>query len=304
MAIKPPPPVTGDGILIPDFELLDPNKKPRHRLVLAVDGREKQGKTHFALTAPGPIAYLDFDMGTEGVVEKFQAAGKVVIKSKPFNVRPPELAGGAQQAMAIGEQEWKRFKSSYYRVLSEPIARWQGKAAMARTLVVDTATEMYSLLRLAEFGQLTQISQFKYREVNSIMSDIVREAQSRDVNVIFIHKMGDEWLEGKDGKRNKSGTNERDGWDDMAPKVQANVICYRAPLPESIPVNWKFRCGKGAPHTWTAEARAEDSLGFRLRVLDSRHNPTLDGMELYDDQIDFALLASMIVEGTTSEDWK
>ena len=44
----------------------------RHRLIISVDGHEKQGKSHFALTAPQPIALFDVDTGLEGVVEKFE----------------------------------------------------------------------------------------------------------------------------------------------------------------------------------------------------------------------------------------
>ena len=43
------------------------------RLVVRVGGLEKEGKTHFALTAPGPIGAIDMDRGMEGVVEKFLA---------------------------------------------------------------------------------------------------------------------------------------------------------------------------------------------------------------------------------------
>ena len=41
------------------------------RLIVSIAALEKCGKTHFALTAPGPIAYFNFDIGVEGVIGKF-----------------------------------------------------------------------------------------------------------------------------------------------------------------------------------------------------------------------------------------
>ena len=47
-------------------------KLDRTRLIVSVEGLEKRGKTHFAMTAPPPIAYFDMDIGAEGVVNKFE----------------------------------------------------------------------------------------------------------------------------------------------------------------------------------------------------------------------------------------
>jgi hypothetical protein len=44
-----------------------------YRLIASVSGKEKTGKTHFALTAPEPIIFFNIDVGTEGVVGKFQS---------------------------------------------------------------------------------------------------------------------------------------------------------------------------------------------------------------------------------------
>ena len=41
------------------------------RLVMRISAHEKDGKTHFGLTAPPPIGVMNIDRGLEGVVEKF-----------------------------------------------------------------------------------------------------------------------------------------------------------------------------------------------------------------------------------------
>ena len=44
------------------------NSVVRRRLILSIEALEGAGKTRFTLTAPGPIAFLNFDYGLEGVI--------------------------------------------------------------------------------------------------------------------------------------------------------------------------------------------------------------------------------------------
>lgn len=300
-------------VLLKDFTLVD-DTPARRRLVISISGRDKHGKTHLALTAPGPVVYLDFDIGTEGVIEKFQSGEanygvpKIIIRSKPFVVKPPEVVEGGQDAEKIAEGEWKRFHGSYLRALREPVIKIHGKPHRARTIIVDTGSEMWELVRLAEFGKLVQVPTYKYREVNSIMRDMVRQALDGDVNVIFLHKLDNEWTKGaKDAagneKNSKTGVATVKGFDEMAHLVQANIFAYRAPMFDTRPAEWKIKVGLGEADTWTAEPRNAGELGFRSRIINCRHNPQLEGVELCDDMIDFKTLARMIVPGTTAEDW-
>lgn len=300
-------------VLLKDFSLVD-GTPPRRRLVISVAGRDKHGKNHLAFTAPGPIVLLDFDIGSEGVVEKFQSGEanngvpKVIIRSKPFIVKPPEVVEGNQDAEKIAEAEWRRFHGAYLRSLREPVVKIHGKAKRARTIIVDTGSEQWELLRLATFGKLVQVPSFKYREVNSIMRDMVRQALDGDVNVIFLHKLDNEWVKtGKDAagneKQAKSGVALIKGFDEMAHLVQANIFSYRAPMADTRPAEWKVKVGLGEADTWTADPRGAGELGFRARIINCRHNPQIEGVELCDDAIDFKTLAQMIVPGTTPEDW-
>jgi hypothetical protein len=290
-------------VLIPEFQLSQDVKRKR-RIVVAIDGRERQGKTHFCLTAPGPIVYLDFDMGGEGVVEKAQAKGKTIIRTAPFVARPPETTSEDVQELSV--IEWERFKKSYDAFLTKPALMVGKEKVKARTIIIDTGTEMYELLRLAWFGKLVQVPTFKYRETNAVMRDIVRSALESDVNVILTHKMKAEWKKGAgDEKQSKSGAYERAGFEEMGHLVQANLFAYRAPLPGAASAKWKFKVGTGEAHEWVADARSEkDDLGFRVRFLDSRHDPTLEGIELQNDTATFTDVARMIHPDTTEKDWE
>ena len=53
------------------------NDPAPRRMVVALDGLEKMGKTSWALTAPGPIALQNLDIGAEGVIQKFQSEKQI-----------------------------------------------------------------------------------------------------------------------------------------------------------------------------------------------------------------------------------
>lgn len=304
-------------VLIEDFSLVE-NLPPSRRIVIAIDGRDRQGKTHFCFTAPSPIMYFDFDMGSEGMAEKFVAdsvmqgqfehAGKIIVRSRPFVVRPPEASGteSNKDNQDLAKQEWLRLWNGYLHGLSKPIIQHKGKAYKARTIVIDTGSEMEELMRIAWFGKLTQVASFLYRERNSIMRDLVRRALESDVNVIFTHKLSAEWTKnagGDQAKQSKTGAYERKGYEEMAHLVQANLFAYRCPPPGSIPVVWKYKPGTGEPHSWTAAPRDGSTSGFVVRCLDSRQNPELEGFEWEGEAATFANVAMLLQPGSTDADW-
>ena len=55
------------------------------RIILSLCGLEKQGKTHFSLTAPGDIMYFNLDNRMEGVVDKFSGEKTIQIVDINFS---------------------------------------------------------------------------------------------------------------------------------------------------------------------------------------------------------------------------
>lgn len=146
------------------------------RLIASVAGLDKTGKTHFCLTAPDPILFFNIDIGTEGVVGKFQDSGKRVFN---YDVRVPKSA-----PKSVYETMWNDLK---YR-LSVVYGLGTG------TVILDTATEGYELARLAYFGKLDQVMPHHYAAVNSEWREILRLAYDSDMNTLFIHKMKPKWV--------------------------------------------------------------------------------------------------------------
>lgn len=177
---------------------------PPRRLIVSSGGREKTGKSNFALTAPEPIIYFNIDIGAEGVVDKFQASGKQVLV---YDVRVPKTAGKDTY-----EPMWKNLQM----LLGKAYELGEG------TVVIDTDTEAYELARLAKLGKLTQVMPHNYVDVNNEYREILRQAYDSTMNTIFIHKMKPKWI-------NNARTNEYEvsGMGDIDYLAQVNILHYR-----------------------------------------------------------------------------
>src|ERR1700723_169108 len=126
-----------------------------HRLIVNAEGEEKSGKNHFSFSAPGPVYLHSFDIGNEGVVQKFQSEKEIYIAEYELSMQPGEAS--AVEVAEAAEKVWQQFISNYR----------DGLASCGNgTTVVDTGTEMWELLRLARFGKLTQVMPHHYGPVN------------------------------------------------------------------------------------------------------------------------------------------
>ena len=107
------------------------------RLICSVEGMDKTGKSHLAMTAPEPIVYIDLDVGTEGVLSKCQ---KNLLR---YEVEQMERLGGNKELMERFGEVWADIQAQ----INLALGLGEG------TLVIDTFTEAYDICRLAHFGQ-------------------------------------------------------------------------------------------------------------------------------------------------------
>lgn len=283
----------------------------RPRIVIAIDGLDKHGKDHIALTAPKPLLLLDFDMGSEGVKG---VKHPLVVRSKPFCFRPTEVSfteedeeKRSKQIMEAAWPEYIRFRETYFKALRGPMMKTpDGRKLKAKTVVVDTGSEAWELMRFAEFGKVTRVMPHHYTQVNSQMRDLVRAALESDVNVIWLHQLKSEWKDNAEGKGRKTGVLDRSGFDRMANLVQSNFLVYRVPKGETVEtgakaVSWKW--GEAGTIYQPTPRQDENDLGFRLFCGNSRLDPTMEGMELMNDMIDFRTIAQMMMPETNEGDW-
>lgn len=190
---------------LPGFSKVTPEKSKSNRLIVSITGEQKTGKTHFALTAPGPIAYFDLDIGTEGVIHKFAGDKEILAKRFLFDDKASEIVA----------KLFEEFKKDYYAALNAP---------KIKTIVIDTMSDVWEFIRLARFGKLTQIMPVRYAEVNSEMRKFIRDAFLKDKTLILLHKVREEY-------KNNSPTGKMKiaGFSEVPFLVQVNLETFIDP---------------------------------------------------------------------------
>lgn len=158
------------------FTLTQSVKEP-DVFVVSTSGHAKRGKTSFALSAPAPMAVISLDSGTKEIVDIERRKGRTIV-SKYLGVRT---------GLAKGEygKLWDQFNEAW---------DWALGNKDIRTVVVDTATAMYDLSRLARFGKLTQVMPHHYTELNRELDELVLSSYNRRVNVFFLHNLKKEYV--------------------------------------------------------------------------------------------------------------
>jgi len=186
------------GFTEPDFTV-------NQRLIASISGLEKQGKTHFSLTAAGRTAYISLDVGHEGVIHKFKNS---VTAFK--DIKTP-------QNVEEAEKVWNEYKASYRAALSSP---------SVDVVTVDTKTEAWEVIRLAKLEKLSKVMPHYYEPVNFEFAKLIREAfDYKDKSVIFIHKRKPKYVNDK-----KTDDYEFAGFSKVPFLVQVSVVVYRYPM--------------------------------------------------------------------------
>lgn len=180
-----------------------PSEVVNKRAVVSVTAMEKEGKTHFALTGPQPLVYFDVDAGSEGVIEAHKAMGKEILVYRLRVVK--------EEDQAQWEKQWEDLKDKLVAAWGLPFG----------TVIVDTKTELYELVRLVKFGKLSQISSYQYDRTNKEIRELIRLAYESSMSTVFIHKMRPVYLNDK-----RTGDYEPKGWGDMPFNVQANLFPF------------------------------------------------------------------------------
>lgn len=209
------------------------------RLIWRSFGPEKSGKNHFGFTAPGPIAVQSFDIGLEGVVEKFLVEGKE-IRACDYEFDKNDCSQDA--AIAIRDQ----FIEDFDLALTQ-----------ARTIIWDTETELWEVFRYAEFDAMSDAPR-NYVQLNARYRDLIQRAYDTGVNLQLIQKVKEKWQSvdkvDRNGRKTSSpyptGEYEPTGFKEAGYIVQANI-----------------------QHAWDKER------GFILKVLNCRQNMGIAGEE-------------------------
>lgn len=167
--------------------------------LVEIYGDTDTGKTTLALTAPGPIAFLHASEKIDGVIQPFAREKKI---------RKHDFTGAFS-----GTPE--DISESAMRVWRELVAAWMDAWGWARTIVLDTHTEAWELIRVAYFGGYKPERgrpDANYGPVNAEWRSLFKRfrTQSR-ANLIVIGQTKDEYKTGVKAGTGESKLAERTG---------------------------------------------------------------------------------------------
>jgi hypothetical protein len=241
----------------------------RKKLFLAIEGLPKNGKSTLALSAPDPIIIFDLDDGLKGVVDAAIEEGKKIIQPLNSDGTPEVFQHYGSDSGDAWAHTWKRFQECFFDAL---------RHKKAKTIIVDTETEMYQLARMAHFGKLLQVKELFYGAVNGEIRKIIRRAKSSDKNIIFTRKLKSVYL-GGDRTKEYVGA----GFSEVDYEAEAVV------------------------RTWKGTRKDDGLFGFTFKL--SRLNTKLeeeddDMHELTGPMSTFPFLAVAVFPDTDPGDWE
>lgn len=184
-------------------------------MILSIEGDFGTGKTELALTAPGPIAFFKLDLNADFTLAQW-ATRKKIYKTEIAIPKPDD-----PNAQDLAVAAWKQFQSDYARALA---------SSDIRTVVWDTATEVWELCRLAVFGKLSNVPPHFYIQANNGFRSLIKAAYDSNTNLVMVHRLKDQWenYQAQDGreKAKKTGRKERAGFGDLGFACQVMVQTY------------------------------------------------------------------------------
>lgn len=256
-------------------------KRAVKRLIASIQGPVKSGKTTLALTGPPPIGYISLEIGgSEGPGDKYVDDPNVrMAEIRMADPAYPENANEKQVQEAIQQAAFEA-QNLFYEAYYESINNF-------RTTIVDTGSDLWELIRMANFGRLEKIQQLSYTVLNRQFDKLLDDAFSSNSNVIFIHHLKEKWEQYEENGKMKgrpSGVFEMVGYSGIKKKVQVVLETWREDLVEPDPVT-------------------DLSVKFGAQVMDSRLNAAAMGTRFEYDEIAFADIAAKVAGGSP-KDWR
>uniref|UniRef100_A0A6M3L0Q1 Putative ATPase domain containing protein n=1 Tax=viral metagenome TaxID=1070528 RepID=A0A6M3L0Q1_9ZZZZ len=168
------------------------------------------------------------------------------------------------------EARWKALYDCYWSALED-----KG----VRSIIFDTDTEAWEIARLAELGRLEKVPPLKYTQLNRMFREMIDAAFTHDKNLILLCKYKKQYIDKGDDKMGAwNGQYEPAGFNDLPYIVQANLR--------------------------TRMEIGDDGAQPSVEVVNCRQNMQMNGEVFEGEMASFPFVASMIIEGTTPEDWE
>ena len=168
--------------------------KPRSNNVCCIiAGPEGSGKTHWALTAPKPLFYQSTDFGEDGVIQK--AEGQIIRPATgDYKLEIPiEYRAFVDRLEKDDERKTRegRLANFVHDKFYLPFRRDLEAALKAgvRTVVWDTALEVWEYVRMSVYGRHATNRDDLKTEANAKMKELIRLSNVHGVNLIMINRL-------------------------------------------------------------------------------------------------------------------
>lgn len=161
------------------YEALD--SSPSQSIVWASTGGDGSGKSHFGLTAPGPIFVCAFDAYGMGRVSPALKRDKDIrIARYPFNGR--EFGTDKQKTGTAASALWDRSRDDFDMALEK-----------SRTILIDREDMMYEIQRYANFGAQSDAPK-EYGPLYIEYGWLIQKAQAANVNLGLLRGIREKWV--------------------------------------------------------------------------------------------------------------
>ncbi len=178
---------------------------PAKNQSVAIIGPDGSGKSTLALSGPGPIALITNDLGERSAIARAKENGRVIFRKQLQTTS--DISKGIEKS-AKGFAKWVTFEvESAQREMLAFRELWQtALKSEARSVVVDTMTNVHELHRVAELGRLTHVEPQHYGPVNLEFKRLLEQGIAEngcDKHVFFTHQVKKQYV--KTGVKDSSG---------------------------------------------------------------------------------------------------
>ena len=144
-------------------------------LKIGIYGPTSTGKTHFAMTAPGPVFIIDTELGSASIAKRFE--GKDINISEIFSESDDEI--------------WERDDVESYEKIKQAINAVY-RNTKEGTIVVDSGTDLWSLCQSYSKVKIFKLRpedrlkfQFDWGKINNIYLQMITKLLATPHNLVF-----------------------------------------------------------------------------------------------------------------------
>lgn len=173
----------------PNWDKFDTPIGERLSLLAASEGEAGTGKTHFWMTAPGPIWVAAFDAwGTRRIDPAILKGKDIRIARYPFDPTSFKTQADMQRAATI---LWNTFIADYLLALKK-----------ARTIIWDREDMVYKVQRYSLLGG-TKAAPKEYEDLYTEYVGLIQAANQAGVNLGLLRGYKDKWISKFDTQKQK-----------------------------------------------------------------------------------------------------